>query len=175
MALGQSLIFFQFQVQFWSIITQSLWRVQALISLRYNITMIYWCRVYFEQNLTYWCCTGLPGTQPSISLCEETLFQVNQNLTYFTPSQPKNMMNWDNFPILVHEHGFLDGLESRFVDFIGKLPFNKIIFLQLGHHLGKISLSFTGARLILEEFSYIGVVLVSCLLRSPFFNITITK
>ena len=37
---------------------------QASPSLRYNITMIYWCRAYFKQNITYWCCTGLPNSPP---------------------------------------------------------------------------------------------------------------
>ena len=43
---------------------------QAWTSLRYNITMIYWSRVYFEENFMCWCCTGLSGSLPSISLSE---------------------------------------------------------------------------------------------------------
>ncbi len=65
------------------------------------------------------------------------------------------------FPYFGYEHELLDGLESRIIDFIGKLPLNNIIILELGYRYGTKSLSFTGAGPFLEKFSCIGVVLVS--------------
>ena len=51
---------------------------QAWTSLRYNITMIYWSRVCFEENFMCWCYTGLSGSLPSISISERFVCKVKR-------------------------------------------------------------------------------------------------